>query len=649
LDKTSPVWELGTVTNIGQLKTASYGNGKEIAYGYDEYNRLNSISVPNVIDFTYQFNNKQQLDYREEKSFNGAGMQGFTENFTYDGVNRLLTASIGSTQNLAMEYADGANDGITIKSDAGAYQYVSGKHQISTLTTVAGYTPTHHVLTYTDEGKVATIKEMETVNDVDVENKSVAFEYGVDDQRFKMEYKEAGATKYTRYYSGEYEKEVKADGTVRHLNYINAPGGLVAIYEQTTSSSKIHYIYTDYLGSLRCITDASGTVEQNLSFDAWGNRRNPLTGVNYTTTPTDLMFARGYTGHEHIDELGLINMNGRVYDPALGMFLSPDNYVQQPDNTQNFNRYTYCVNNPLMYSDATGEVFGIDDAIMIAIIAYSAYEGGVATNHGQPNPAKWNWNSASTYTGVIGGGIVGWATFGIGSAMFNAGVPMTINIIYTSTYSSITMNAVTEDNTPISTSFGVASYNWSTGDWGHLGKKGNSVMENIGYGIGAFANVSDAWALYKGVYKSGANLGSKELLTENDNPFVNHSAVGNVGSTQEDLDINLGPSKLLSNGIPDITSKITNEEFDFKSFDNSLTTRIEVNNLLIDKYNPAVDQINEMTGKVTYNLFFNNCTTGPSIAFLKAGVFNIPIWFPRSLEIQMFARSYAQYSWLLTH
>jgi hypothetical protein len=67
---------------------------------------------------------------------------------------------------------------------------------------------------------------MDSINGVNTEIKSVAFEYGVDDERFKMEYKEAGATKYTRYYSGEYEKEVKADGTVRHLNYIYASGGL---------------------------------------------------------------------------------------------------------------------------------------------------------------------------------------------------------------------------------------------------------------------------------------------------------------------------------------------------------------------------------------------------------------------------------------
>ncbi len=67
------------------------------------------------------------------------------------------------------------------------------------------------------------------------------------------------------------------------------------------------------------------------------------------------LFDRGYTGHEHLDEFNLINMNGRVYDPLLGRFMSPDNYIQAPDYTQNFNRYSYALNNPLIYTDPSGD------------------------------------------------------------------------------------------------------------------------------------------------------------------------------------------------------------------------------------------------------------------------------------------------------
>ena len=54
-------------------------------------------------------------------------------------------------------------------------------------------------------------------------------------------------------------------------------------------------------------------------------------------------------------EFGLINMNGRMYDPVMSCFLSVDNYVQDPSCTQNFNRYAYCMNNPLKYTDPDGE------------------------------------------------------------------------------------------------------------------------------------------------------------------------------------------------------------------------------------------------------------------------------------------------------
>lgn len=79
---------------------------------------------------------------------------------------------------------------------------------------------------------------------------------------------------------------------------------------------------------------------------------------SYNNLPTSYLFDRGYTSHEMLDAFGLINMNGRVYDPLIARFLSPDPYVQMPDNTQNFNRYSYCLNNPLVYTDPDGEIFG---------------------------------------------------------------------------------------------------------------------------------------------------------------------------------------------------------------------------------------------------------------------------------------------------
>ena len=69
-----------------------------------------------------------------------------------------------------------------------------------------------------------------------------------------------------------------------------------------------------------------------------------------------------------LDGFGLINMNGRVYDPVIARFLSPDNYVQSPTNSQGFNRYSYCLNNPLVYTDPDGNNPIIAAMIIGAII-----------------------------------------------------------------------------------------------------------------------------------------------------------------------------------------------------------------------------------------------------------------------------------------
>ncbi|GHV59581.1 hypothetical protein FACS1894182_13890 [Bacteroidia bacterium] len=134
-----------------------------------------------------------------------------------------------------------------------------------------------------------------------------------------------------------------------------------AVYvKEGTGNWNIYYICRDYLGSItHVISTGSGTaVQQELSYDAWGRLRNPSTQVAYTPgNEPELFLGRGYTGHEHLTQFGLINMNARLYDPALGRFLSPDPYVQAPDFTQSFNRYTYCLNNPLLYTDPSGEFF----------------------------------------------------------------------------------------------------------------------------------------------------------------------------------------------------------------------------------------------------------------------------------------------------
>ena len=115
----------------------------------------------------------------------------------------------------------------------------------------------------------------------------------------------------------------------------------------------MHYTITDHQGSLVAYTGNAKEPVTRLGYDAWGRRRNAADGSYENVSAA---FDRGYTGHEHLDAFGLINMNGRMYDPMLGRMLSPDIVVQQTDYTQSYNRYSYCFNNPLRFTDPSGYV-----------------------------------------------------------------------------------------------------------------------------------------------------------------------------------------------------------------------------------------------------------------------------------------------------
>ena len=135
-------------------------------------------------------------------------------------------------------------------------------------------------------------------------------------------------------------------------------------------------------------------------------------------------------GHEMLNEFNLINMNGRVYDSVLGRFLSPDKYVQEGDNSQNYNSYSYCLNNPLKYADPSGNVFVLDD--FIAITAMGAMMG--AMNAAMSDKPIWKGallgtaSTAATYgigqlfgvAGSFGHELLRTGAHGLSSGVFNA-------------------------------------------------------------------------------------------------------------------------------------------------------------------------------------------------------------------------------------
>ncbi len=148
-------------------------------------------------------------------------------------------------------------------------------------------------------------------------------------------------------------------------------------------------MFTDHLGSITTLVRNSDGYKVEMSYDAWGNRRDPATWENYNGTLISIITDRGYTGHEHLHEFTLINMNGRMYDPQTARFLSPDVVVSDPANPASYNPYAYVLNNPLRYTDPSGyEPFTIAAGVIAAFILYGSH----AKQNANPVTGKWDWN-----------------------------------------------------------------------------------------------------------------------------------------------------------------------------------------------------------------------------------------------------------------
>ena len=300
----------------------------------------------------YDYDGFGNLAFRKDETRN------LEEHFEYDHLNRLKVIKRGIMITGTMEYdpygrmTKKVSDNTIIFSDA-RYDINTKPHAIDEASCGFGVIPEEEQnITYTCFDKVKTITEG---------GNTLVYTYGYDRQRIFME-EHANGVDRTKRYVGSCEFLTTTTGgstTTKALTYLNSPTGIFAVVE-TDGDGKhtLHYVLKDHLGSWSTITDCNGAVEQELSYDAWGNRRDPDTWRRnwYDPALEEPMFDRGYTGHEHMTAFGLINMNGRCYDPVMSSFLSVDAYVQSPENSQSFNRYTYCMNNPLKYVDPSGWV-----------------------------------------------------------------------------------------------------------------------------------------------------------------------------------------------------------------------------------------------------------------------------------------------------
>ncbi len=275
-----------------------------------------------------------------------------TENFSYDSNDRLLSSQV--VGQAAMPYTYYSNGNLSSKAGIGTFSYDAGKtNAVRHISNTSGLVSSNEQdIAYTSFSQPSVISE---------DGYELTYLYGPTYNRNYSTLKHSGSVVGSRLYSGNYEINYDASGNYTEQHYIYGNNGLVAIIvKSSTGTLKEYYTYCDHLQSILTVLDDTRSVAAQQNFDAWGRYRNPADWTYSSIPPvsTDPLVAkwmyRGYTGHEHLPEFVLINMNGRMYDPLLGRMLGPDKVINDPLNTQCYNSYTYANNNPLKFIDPSG-------------------------------------------------------------------------------------------------------------------------------------------------------------------------------------------------------------------------------------------------------------------------------------------------------
>lgn len=292
---------------------------------------------------------------------------GFEEKFDYDELNRLESSQVDSNPSQTYSYDLAGN--LLSKTGVGTYTYpAQGQgavrpHAVQTISSAPGT-----IFTYDNRGNLKsggghTVDWMsfDMPKRINKGAVTVDFLYGSEHQRIHQTRVEPHATTTNVVYAGAQEVEKKQAGPADPVITVKTywPFGIgLEIDSGTTSSeqsSEIYWTHTDRLGNVIAVSNADGELKERLAYDAWGKRRS--TEKPYVSTPDGLdggVDNRGFTGHEMLDQLDLVHMNGRVYNPWLGKFLSADPLISDPTNGQRYNRYSYVLNNPTNLTDPTG-------------------------------------------------------------------------------------------------------------------------------------------------------------------------------------------------------------------------------------------------------------------------------------------------------
>ncbi|MCY1000864.1 FG-GAP-like repeat-containing protein [Myxococcus sp. MISCRS1] len=369
-------WRAYERDSMGRLKTAHYGNGVSRVFRYDTQGRLRFTEakkhLTDVQRLAYEYTANDNLSARHDL------MVGVTQKYTYDALDRLERWKVqqncqtldvqfqydpvgnllsrspvsGWEPSASLQYTGGSSGGphavkqAQLGAESFTYEYDHRGNQLAmrdsqgALVRSVQYTP-------------ANLPENITSSSGTAPSSTVRFDYDASGTRVRK-YADNGQDDETVYVGGLYQRR-KQGSTVTHIVSIPSPEGVVAelSWQEGSTSESTRYFLNDPQGSPDTVTDASGAVLERIKYEPFGGRRQS-TNLAQASATNHSGARRGFTGHEQDDELGLINMRGRIYDPRMMKFLSVDPVIAEPGSAQAYNAYSYVLNNPTRYTDPSG-------------------------------------------------------------------------------------------------------------------------------------------------------------------------------------------------------------------------------------------------------------------------------------------------------
>jgi|GEM_PF-6018302 len=357
--------------NAGQLLGFMHGNGLVTSQEYDLADRMTNITTSmgfkapvRALSFSYDgySNTTKRVD----------SVLSSTTDFLYDRMHRVQkvkkTKASGSPSETEYYYSSTGNITKVVNDDRVISNYgYNGPFSISSLSA-----PNRNYV-LDSFGRVSEVNVNESTPDEELSltwsiyGKPLLLKKGGRELRFSYDYngnhiQKKSSDGSTTYYIGkDYEYTIDASGNVHtHKYFIYSGGELVAEHTVQEDSSQrilddhIAYLHYDNLDNVDLVTDGHGKVLARYGFDVFGAREKEPAEIDKSE---DYATNRSYTGHEWLDGFDLIHMGSRIYDPVSRRFLSPDNFVQDPNEPHTYNRYSYAWNNPMKYTDPTGDLF----------------------------------------------------------------------------------------------------------------------------------------------------------------------------------------------------------------------------------------------------------------------------------------------------